>query len=83
MIPEHEMFNPDEIDALEILRAARIEIGRRLVSSVRAGNTAEVETHRRRMRMAGGATLAIQAMRGRATDAAAAQAAQQPQGGPK
>ena len=63
MIPETELFTPDEIDALEILRAARVEIGRRLVAASEAGRTDEVEAHRRRIRHAGDATLKIQAGR--------------------
>ena len=61
------------VDALEILRAARVEIGRRLVAASEAGRTDEVEAHRRRIRHAGDATLKIQSGRLRVEAPAAEQ----------
>ena len=61
MTPERDIFDPDEMDALEILHAARVEIGRRLVAASAAQDPAEVERQRRQMRQASDATLAIQA----------------------
>jgi len=61
MTPEREIFDPEETDALEILHAARVEIGRRLVAAFRLSNVGEVERQRRQMRQASDATLAIQA----------------------
>ncbi len=63
MTPEQDIFDPDEMDALEILHAARVEIGRRLVAASVAHDPAEVERQRRQMRHASDATLAIQARR--------------------
>jgi hypothetical protein len=63
MTHERDIFDPDEMDALEILHAARVEIGRRLVAASVAQDPAEVERQRRQMRHASDATLAIQARR--------------------
>ena len=63
MSPERDIFDPDEMDALEILHAARIEIGRRLVAAFRSSDVDEVDRQRRQMRHASDATLAIQARR--------------------
>ena len=61
MTHERDIFDPDEMDALEILHAARIEIGRRLVEAYRLRDAGEVERQRRHMRQASDAALAIQA----------------------
>ena len=61
MTPERDIFDADEMDALEILHAARVEIGRRLVAASAAQDPAEVERQRRQMRQASDAMLAIQA----------------------
>lgn len=63
MIPERDIFDPDELDALDILHAARVEIGRRMVAAFRSSDVGEVERQRRQMRQASDATLAIQARR--------------------
>lgn len=63
MTPERDIFDPDEMDALEILHAARVEIGRRMVAAFRSSDVGEVERQRRQMRQASDATLAIQARR--------------------
>lgn len=63
MIPERDIFDPDDLDALDILHAARVEIGRRLVAAFRSSDVGEVERQRRQMRQASDATLAIQARR--------------------
>lgn len=63
MTHERDIFDPDEMDALEILHAARVEIGRRLVAASVAENADEVDKQTRQMRHASDATLAIQARR--------------------
>lgn len=63
MTHEQDIFDPDEMDALEILHAARVEIGRRLVAASVAENADEVDKQTRQMRHASDATLAIQARR--------------------
>ena len=63
MTHEQDIFDPDEMDALEILHAARVEIGRRLVAASVAENFAELDKHTRQMRHASDATLVIQARR--------------------
>lgn len=63
MTPERDIFDPDEMDAIEILHAARVEIGRRLVAASVAENADEVDKQTRQMRHASDATLAIQARR--------------------
>jgi len=42
-------FDPESVDALIILRAARIELGRHLLSAREAGDAAAVATAQRRL----------------------------------
>lgn len=59
MIRETAGFAPDDIAVLEILHAARVEIGRRLVAAWNARDAVELERHRSHLRHTNEATCRV------------------------